>query len=69
METFASIIGAVLPVVLKLIALYLDKINADKKAKLAFLNFIKELEPQNASCMRLRKSYESQLEALNREPN
>jgi hypothetical protein len=60
---WTTILTAALPFILKMLGWYLDKINADKKAKEAYLDFLKHIEPHNKACVRLRKSYVAQRDA------
>jgi uncharacterized protein (DUF305 family) len=59
-----AIFTAVLPIVVKIVLWYLDLIKANNKAKEKFLEFLKEMEPHHESCLRLRKSYMAQRQAI-----
>jgi len=63
-----AIIVALLPVLVKLIGMGLDKIQADKEAVKAFLDFVQKMEKKANIPMKLHGSYKDQLEKLKNLP-
>lgn len=61
---WVTILTTLLPVLAKLGLMYLDWIKANEKQKEKFLDFLKEMEPHNQSCMCLREDYMMQRKAI-----
>jgi len=62
-----SIIGPLMPLVVKGITRHLEKINASRETKKAWLGFIGAMEKDANSSADLADSYEEQLDRLSRE--
>lgn len=60
-----AILTALIPLALKLVDLYLDKIVKDKKAKKRFLEFVDSISDRHAkAAVRLSKESQRQLDEL-----
>lgn len=58
-----AIIISLIPVLIKLLGMFLDWKGASEKEKKAYLEFIEKAEQHNASCVGLSKAYLSQRDA------
>jgi len=59
-----SIIAALLPFAIKIIASWFEKNEQKKEARDAFLKFVEAMQKSGSDSARLKKSYEEQLERL-----
>lgn len=63
-----AIVTLVLPMVLKLLGMLLDKYVANKEAKEAFIKMVASLETNGLASVSLRQSYREQIEKHKTEP-
>ena len=59
-QSIINIIGALTPLAIKLILLYLEKINVDKETKKRFYDFIHAMERDSTITSTLRQKYAQQ---------
>ena len=59
-----QIIAALLPFLIKIVGMFLDKYVADQEAKEDYLKFVNKLEDKHGVSVRLHKSYQEQRERL-----
>lgn len=62
-----TIIQALLPVALKLLALYFEKVETNKDQKQAYLDFIQKMQSKATQPAEIKTSYDSQIERLKKQ--
>lgn len=59
-----ALLGALVPLLISLLGLYLDKVKADNSAKQDFLKFIQTLNRVSNGAVKMRDDYKKALEEL-----
>jgi len=59
-----AILGALIPVILKLVEHFLDKSKAERETIEAFYKFIEKLDKDSTNSVKLKISYDNQLKKL-----
>ena len=60
----ASIILALIPLILKLLGVYFESQKASNEQRQAFLEFVKAIQPQSGESAKSRESYGEQIKRL-----